>query len=79
MDKNPSRFHWVHHLAQKSFYLNPRRTNTFMDEDFVGRMKTLVHSVASGTELHRMVDKAREKYRRALHFRPCASNGCPLP
>ena len=66
---NPSKFHWVHHLAQKSLYLNPRKTNTFMDEDFVGRMKTVVHSAASGTELHRMADKSMEKYRWLLHFK----------
>ena len=56
-------------MAQKSLYLNPRKTNTFMDEDFVGRTKALVHSVASGIELHRMADKAMEKYRWVLHFR----------
>ena len=65
---NPTKFHHLWHLSQKAMFLNPRRTNTFIDEDFVGRMKTLVHACAAGTELHHMSAKAADKYRWGLHF-----------
>ena len=65
---NPSKFHSLWHLGDKGRYLNPRRTNCFVDEDFVGQIKGLVHSCAAGTELHAMIGKAMEKYRWGLHF-----------
>ena len=65
---NPTKFHWLWHLSRKARFLNPRRTNTFIDEDFVGKMKGLVHSCAAGTELHGMLGKTAEKYRWGLHF-----------
>ena len=64
----PTKFHMLHHLARKSRFLNPRRTNCFIDEDFVGKVKVLVHSCSSGTEMHRMSARMMEKYRRALNF-----------
>ena len=33
----PSKFHWLWHWARKAYFLNPRRTNCYIDEDFVGR------------------------------------------
>ena len=64
----PSKFHWLYHLGQKCMFLNPRRTNCFLDEDFVGKMKILLQSCASGTELHKTLMKMAEKYQWGLHF-----------
>ena len=65
---NPSKFHHLWHLARKAKYINPRRTNVFLDEDFVGRMKTLCHSCSPGSELHQMVYKMAYKYQWGTHF-----------
>lgn len=65
---NPAKFHWLWHLADKARFLNPRRTNTFVDEDFVGRVKVLVHSCSAGTSLQGMVCKFADKYSWVLHF-----------
>ena len=64
----PSKFHWLHHMSRKARFLNPRKTNTFLDEDFVGKVKVLAHSTAPGTELHAMLPKMFDRCRWALHF-----------
>ena len=64
----PSKFHWFWHWGQRARYLNPRKTNAMLDEDYVGKIKVLVHSCSPGTELHAMVNKSADKYRWALHF-----------
>ena len=60
--------HWLVHLAQRAFYLNPRRGNTLVDEDFVGRWKKVVAASAHGTEAHAVPLKTMEKYRWGMHF-----------
>ena len=65
---NPSKFHWLWHWARKARFVNPRLTNCYMDEDFVGRIKDLVHSCAAGSEQQHMVVAMAEKYRYAMHF-----------
>ena len=64
----PTQFHWLYHWAERARFLNPRKTNTMIDEDFVGYAKGLAHACAAGTELHVMPVKAAEKYRWAMHF-----------
>ena len=64
----PSKFHWLWHLADRAKCFNPRRTNCLLDEDFVGKHKTLMHACAAGTELHRMSEKAGTRYPWAMHF-----------
>ena len=64
----PSKFHWLWHWARKARFLNPRLTNCYIDEDFVGRIKTLVHSCAAGSSLQLMISKMSEKYRYAMHL-----------
>ena len=65
---NPTKFHWLWHWSRRSMFLNPTRTNTFVDEDFVGKMKTVVHSCSSGSSLPHMQDVTAEKYRWGLDF-----------
>ena len=64
----PSKLHWFWHLADRAKFWNPRRTNCLLDEDFVGKHKILVHACSPGTELHKMPEKASERYRWAMHF-----------
>jgi len=64
----PTKWHWLWHLAERSRYLNPRRSNTMIDEDYVGRIKDLVHACASGTDMDEMAVKAIEKYRYGFDF-----------
>ena len=64
----PTKFHWLWHMGQKAFYVNPRRSNTMLDEDFVGKMKVVAHACAAGAELHVVPSKACAKYRWGFHF-----------
>ena len=64
----PTKFHVFHHLARRARYINPRKTNCFLDEDFVGKVKVLVHSCVHGSEQYAMTTKMMEKYRWLLHF-----------
>ena len=64
----PTKFHWLWHLGERSMYLNPRRSNTMIDEDFVGRMKDLIAACSAGTELDRMAPNAMQKYRYGFEF-----------
>ena len=64
----PTKFHWLWHLGQKSIYINPRRSNTMLDEDFVGKMKVVAHACAAGTELQMIPAKACAEYRWGFHF-----------
>ena len=65
---NPSKFHWLWHWSRKARFVNPRRTNCCIDEDFVGKVKKLVHSCSAGADTQRMVVKTMNKYRWAMHF-----------
>eukprot|EP00974_Lingulodinium_polyedra_P009748 934489-Lingulodinium_polyedra.AAC.1 len=56
------KFHWLWHLGDRSQYLNPRKGNTMLDEDFVGQSKDIVAACASGTEAHRVPAKFVERY-----------------
>ena len=60
--------HMLFHLGLRSMFLNPRRGNTMLDEDFVGKMKDLVQSCAHGTESHLNPQKVMEKYGWAKHI-----------
>ena len=59
----PTKWHILWHLGERAQYLNPRRANTMLDEDFVGKMKDITHACAAGTELHQMQVKALAKWR----------------
>ena len=65
---NPTKFHWLFHWSRKALYLNPRLTNTFIDEDFVGRIKHVVHSAAPGSSMPLMHTKTADKYRWGMHL-----------
>ena len=60
--------HYVYHLGDRASYLNPRRGNTMVDEDHVGKIKEVVASCAHGTESHHVPTKFMEKYQWGKHM-----------
>ena len=55
------KFHYLWHLAQRAQYLNPRKSNCALDEDYVGKCKVVVSSSVHGTPAHRVPEKVNEK------------------
>ena len=43
----PTKFHWLYPWAERSRWLNPRKGNCMIDEDFVGKCKILAPSCAA--------------------------------
>ena len=62
------KYHWLWHWSRRSMFLNPRRANCMLDEDFVGHMKTIVASCVSGTALEEVPTKLMEKVQWVQHF-----------
>ena len=58
----PVKFHYLHHMAARAHLLNPRKGNTMIDEDFVGRCKELVAACAHATEARVVPEKFMERY-----------------
>jgi hypothetical protein len=75
----PLKFHTFWHLALNSKYLNPRVHWTFRNEDYVGRISTLTHSISMGVKATKLSLKACYKYRILLHLRLTRANfgSCP--
>lgn len=57
------KLHWLWHLGHKAYWLNPRRSACFIDEDFVKHAKKLGARCTAGTQLHRVVLAMMSKYR----------------
>ena len=57
------KFHFFWHFAQRAQYLSPRRGSCFIDEDYVGQMKTVGQACSHGTQLHDIPGKLVEKVR----------------
>ena len=62
------KFHYAWHWSRRAIYLNPRRSNCAIDEDFVGLVKTCVASCCSGTPIEEVPCKVMEKQEWAFHF-----------
>ena len=60
--------HYIWHMARQAKWLNPRKTNTMVDETFMGIVKDIVRACAHGSPCHTTQMSFVEKYRRALHF-----------
>ena len=56
------KFHYLHHMGSRAPFLNPRKGNTMIDEDFVGKCKDIVAACAHGTEAHAVPEKFMERY-----------------
>lgn len=65
----PLKFHTFFHLVQNSKFLNPKCHWTFKDEDFVGKISQLTHSVSMGVRSTNLSMKVSPKYRLLLHLR----------
>ena len=55
--------HFLFHLADRSKYLNPRACATFLDEDFVGKVKLIAQRSYCGTPLHKVPNSVCAKWR----------------
>ena len=53
--------HHLWHLGERSLFMNPRRANCMLDEDYVGKIKEVVHSTVHGTEAHNVPENVLEK------------------
>ena len=49
-------------------YLNPRRSNCMIDEDYVGVVKNCVAASASGTSMEDVPKKVMERIVWGMHF-----------
>ena len=75
----PIKFHTFWHLVMNARYLNPRIHWTFRNEDYVGRVSTLTHSISMGVRATKLSLKVCTKYRFLLHLRLTRNNfgSCP--
>ena len=63
----PTKFHWLYHLSMRAKFLNPRKGSTWIEEAFVGKLKTMVHSCGAGSSQSQAIVKTAAKYRWVLH------------
>lgn len=63
------KFHFAIHIAQFCRFINPSWTWTYKNEDFVGRIATLCHSVSHGTAIRDLSRSLCRKYAVMLHVR----------
>ena len=64
----PSKFHWLWHLGDKAQFLNPQLGCCLIDEYFVGKIKTIAHSCASGTPATLVPLSVVDKHRWAMNW-----------
>ena len=62
------KLHYYWHLQHRAQFLNPRKGCTFIDEDYVGKIKDLVQSSASGSPSHLIPLAVADKYRWGKYF-----------
>ena len=61
------KLHYYWHLQHRAQFLNPRKGCTFIDEDYVGKIKDLVQSSASGSPSHLIPLAVADKFRWGKH------------
>ena len=59
--------HYVCHMEQQARYLNPRTSNTMLDETFMGVINDVAKSCSHGSDPHKRHINVVKKYRWALH------------
>ena len=64
----PTKFHMLWHIGNKCHLINPRVANCMCDEDFVGRIASLIQACSAGTPMHLTCKKGMERYRWGYHF-----------
>ena len=63
------KFHFSIHLADSCMFLNPTKTWTYKNEDWVGQLAVIALSCAHGTASHKLPLSLMSKYRLMLHLR----------
>ena len=61
------KFHWLWHLADRSFWLSPRRGACWIDETFVGIMKRIAAACVRRMQLHEVPTAIMRKWRWGRH------------
>ena len=62
----PTKFHALWHWGRSAKFINPRRASTWIDEDFMGKMRALGQACTSGSLSARITNKMMRKYLIAL-------------
>ncbi|CAE7719047.1 unnamed protein product [Symbiodinium sp. CCMP2592] len=62
------KFHYSAHLPEQAKFLNPRKTWTYRNEDYVGLVASIASSCAFGTRAPALSLKTAEKLRFFMHF-----------
>jgi len=63
------KFHFASHLADSCLFLNPAKSWTYKNEDWVGQLAIIALSCAHGTASHKLPLTLMSKYRLMLHLR----------
>jgi len=63
------KFHFLDHIGDSCFYINPKYTWCFKSEDFVGHIATMALSISSGNSSVAISRKLCDKYRHYMHLR----------
>jgi hypothetical protein len=61
--------HYLAHLAQQAYVINPRMLWTYGGEDFVGKVSDLGHHCLRGNASFRVGSALAERYKLAMHIR----------
>ena len=64
------KLHYLGHIAEQAQWLSPRAGSTYIDEDFMGRMKNVATKCTGGSALYRLGNIILAKYSRG-----CSSGG----
>ena len=62
------KLHYLHHLAERAYFINPRTTSCWVDEDYVGKVKAIVQACTLGTPMHLVPQKVAEKMQWVIHL-----------
>ena len=63
------KLHYLGHMAEQAQWLSPRAGSTYIDEDFMGRMKNVAKKCTGGSALYRLGNIILAKYRRGMFLR----------
>ena len=63
-----AKFHWLWHIGHRAKWLSPRKCSCWIDENFVGVMKGVVHSCGAGSNPAIATTRSIEKCRSGIDF-----------
>ena len=69
-----AKMHYMIHIAEQSGFIHPRAGSTYIDEDFMGRMKRIARKCTGGVALYRVGNIVLAKFTRGLALRWMATS-----